>query len=122
MYTVGLGSGVLGSRDPDDLEGEENPAASLKFPAAPTTDSLADCAASFTCSVAEDVVSLALCEASSTAEAAADSSLCSAGSGAFASASVLADAAIELSPCKASVAPSASGSDCVAASSLAHLF
>ena len=42
------------------------------------------------------------------------------GSGALASASGSAEAAIELSPCWASVAPSASGSDCVAASSEAH--
>jgi len=77
---------------------------------------LVDCAAWLTCSVADDVVSLAFSVTSSTAELEAASSFCLAG------VVVSAEAAIELLPSDASVAPSASGSDCVVASSLAHLF
>ena len=54
-------------------------------------------------------------------EVVASACFCSVGSGALASASGSAEAAIELLPCDASVAPSASGSDWVVASSLAHL-
>ena len=60
---------------------------------------------------------MAFSVADSGVDAAALSSACSAGVGELAPASASAEAAIELSPYWASVAPSASGSDCVAGSS-----
>ncbi len=94
---------------------DPNPAAAPRLCAAPVAASLADCTADFTESAVEETCSVAFSVADSAVDAAALSSTFSAGVDELASAS--AEAAIELSPCWASVAPSASGSDCVAGSS-----
>ena len=85
---------------------EPNPAAELRPCAAPVTDSQTLCLADLTVSAAD-----------STLDSAARSSACSTGAEALASASESVEAAIEFSPCSASVAPNASGSDCEVGSS-----
>ena len=97
--------------------GGPNPAAAPRLCAAPVAAWLAVCTADLTESAVEEACSVAFSVADSACDAAARSSACSADVDELASASASTEAAIELSPCWASVAPSASGSDCVAGSS-----
>lgn len=113
VLDVSAGGASLPVSDPCD----PNPAAAPRLCAAPVTAPPAVWAADFTEPAVEEACSVAFSVADLTSDAAALSSACSAGVKVLASASASAEAAIELSPCWASVAPSASGSDCVAGSS-----
>ena len=109
-YTV-LAVSPLGALLPASDVWDPNPAAAPRLCAAPVATSPAVCTADLTELAVEEAASVAFSLADSTLDVAVLCSASLAGVGSFA------EAAIELSPCWASVAPSASGSDCVAVSS-----